>query len=149
MSIQKAGLLTSFVMLVPIFLSPLIGIIIDKTGWKKRLLLIGSIIMGISFIFISKGTSSLPIWALALGMGFSPIPVIVFALLPELIPAHQMGMGLGIITIASNLGIAIGPSAFGLLLDKTGGNFDLGFIILALISIIIILALGGLKRETT
>ena len=145
MTLQRAGLLTSFIMLVSIFLSPLVGIIIDKTGWKKRLLLIGSVIMAISFILISRGTFALPIWALTLGIGFSPIPVFVFSLLPELIQPHQMGMGLGVITIAANLGIALGPLAFGFLLDKTGGNFNLGFIILALISIGIIFALGGLK----
>ncbi|NMA48812.1 MAG: MFS transporter [Tissierellia bacterium] len=145
MTLQRAGLLTSFIMLVPIFLSPLVGIIIDKTGWKRRLLLIGSVIMAISFILISRGTFALPIWALTLGIGFSPIPVFVFSLLPELIQPHQMGMGLGVITIAANLGIALGPLAFGFLLDKTGGNFNLGFIILALISIGIIFALGGLK----
>lgn len=147
MTVQKAGLLTSFIMFVPIFLSPIVGLIIDKTGWKKRLLLIGSSIMAISFILISRETSSLPIWTITLGVGFSPIPVIVFSLLPELIRPHQMGMGLGIITVASNLGIAIGPSAFGFLLDNTGENFNLGFIFLALISVVIILALLRIKNK--
>ncbi|MFA5555454.1 MAG: MFS transporter [Phycisphaerae bacterium] len=146
MTMQRAGFLTSFIMLVPIFLGPIVGIIIDKTGWKKRILLTGTIIMAISFILISRGTYGLPIWAFTLGIGFTPIPIFVFSLLPELIQPRQMVMGLGILTAASNLGIAIGPSAFGLLLDKTGGNFNLGFIILALISLIIILALSGLKQ---
>ena len=146
MSMQEAGLLTSFIMLVPILLGPIVGIIIDKKGWKKRLLLAGSIIMAISFILISRGTIGLPIWAFTLGIGFTPIPIFVFSLLPELIHPRQMVMGLGILTAASNLGIAIGPSAFGFLLDKTGGNFKIGFIILALFSLVIILALSGLKQ---
>ncbi len=79
--------------------------------------------MAISFILISRGTIGLPTWALTLGIGFTPIPIFVFSLLPELIQPRQMVMGLGILTAASNLGIAIGPSAFGLLLDKTGGGF--------------------------
>lgn len=148
MTTQRAGLLTSFIMLVPIFLSPFVGIIIDKTGWKKRLLLIGSIIMAISFILISRGSFALPLWAVTLGIGFSPIPVFVFSSLPDVIQPLQMGMGLGIITAAANVGIALGPSAFGFLLDKTGDNFNLGFIILSLVSIGIILALAGLKRKT-
>lgn len=149
MTMQRAGLLTSFIMFVPIFLSPVVGIIIDKTGWKKRLLLAGSIIMAISFILISRGAIGLPIWAFTLGIGFTPIPVLVFSLLPESIKPRQMVMGLGILTAASNLGIAVGPSAFGFLLDKTGGNFNLGFIILALISLVIILALSGIKQTKT
>ncbi len=147
MTMQRAGLLTSFIMLVPIFLSPIVGIIIDKTGWKKRLLLAGSIIMAISFVLISKATFGLPIWAVTLGIGFTPIPIFVFSLLPELIKPQQMGMGLGILTAASNLGIALGPLAFGVLLDQTGGNFNLGFIILAIISLVTILALSGLRTS--
>ncbi len=146
MTLQKAGLLTSFIMLAPILFGPILGIIIDKTGWKKRLLLVGSIIMAISFILISRGTVGLPIWAFTLGIGFTPIPIFVFSHLPDLIQPRQMAMGLGILTAASNLGIAVGPSAFGLLLDKTGGNFNLGFIILAIISLVIILALSGLRQ---
>ena len=147
LSIQRAGLLNSFIMFVPIIITPFIVILIDKTGWKKRLILFGSILIAISFILISRGTSTPAIWAITLGFGFAPLPVCVFSLLPELVHPNQTGMGLGIITIASNLGIAIGPSAFGLLLDKTGENFTLGFIVLSLIPIIIILALSRLKRE--
>lgn len=146
MTIQKSGLLTSFIMLMPIFLSPFVGIIIDKTGWRKRLVLAGSLIIGTSFILFSQGTIGLMPWAITLGIGFAPIPVFVFSQLPFLIPPHQMGMGLGVITIASNLGIAVGPSVFGFLLDKTSNNFSIGFMFLALISLIIIITLGGLAK---
>ncbi len=147
MSVQKAGLITSLIMLLPIFLSPLAGMLVDKTGWKKSLILFGSIAMGIAFVLISKVLLGVEVWAALLGIGFASIPVVVFSLLPDLIKPHQMGMGLGFITIASNVGIAVGPSAFGVILDKTGGNFNLGFISLGLISLIMILALKGIKEK--
>lgn len=148
MTPQRASLFTSFIMFVSIFLSPVVGIIIDKTGWKKRLLLIGSIIMGLSFALISMGSFGLPLWAITLGVGFSTVPVFVFAMLPDVIKPHQMGMGLGVVTIASNIGIAFGPIIFGYILDKTGENFSLGFLILGLLSLIILLSLAGLKRKS-
>lgn len=148
MTIQRAGLLTSFIMLIPIFLSPVVGIIIDKTGWKKPLLLAGSMVMAISFILIGRTTLNAPLWTIGLGIGFTPIPVLVFALLPEMVEPHQIGMGLGMLTSASNLGIAMGPSGFGLLLDMTKGNFYIGFMTLALVSIGIIFILSGLKIKT-
>lgn len=148
MTPQRASLFTSFIMFVSIFLSPVVGIIIDKTGWKKRLLLIGSIIMGLSFALISMGSFGLPLWAITLGIGFSAVPVFVFAMLPDVIKPHQMGMGLGVVTIASNIGIAFGPIIFGYILDKTGENFSLGFLILGLLSLIILLSLAGLKRKS-
>ena len=148
MTPQRASLFTSFIMFVSIFLSPVVGIIIDKTGWKKRLLLIGSIIMGLSFALISMGSFGLPLWAITLGVGFSTVPVFVFAMLPDVIKPHQMGMGLGVVTIASNIGIAFGPIIFGYILDKTGENFSLGFLILGLLSLIILLSLAGLRRKS-
>ncbi|NLM04152.1 MAG: MFS transporter [Clostridiales bacterium] len=73
--------------------------------------------------------------------------MLVFALLPEMVEPHQIGMGLGMLTSASNLGIAIGPSGFGLLLDMTKGNFHIGFMILTLVSIAIICILSVLKIQ--
>ena len=81
--------------------------------------------MTASFILISRGNLPLPLLGITLGIGFTPIPIFVFSSLPEVVKPHEMGMGLGILTAASNLGIAIGPSAFGFLLDKTGSNFNI------------------------
>lgn len=145
LGLQRSGLLVSFIVMVPIFISPVMGIIIDKTGWKKPLLLIGALIMAASFLLISKSTSSLSLWALALGLGFSPIPVLVFALLPEMVEPDQVGIGLGILTSASNIGIALGPIVFGALLDRTGENFKIGFMALALVSLIVILAVSQIR----
>ena len=72
-------------------------------------LLIGSLIIVMSLLAISKGLFSLSIWAATLGLGFSPIPVLIFSLLPEMVQSHHMGIGLGLLTLASNMGIAIGP----------------------------------------
>lgn len=84
--------------------------------------------MAISFFMISRQAPGLTFWAMTLGIGFAPIPVLVFSILPDLVAPEKMGMGLSIVTIASNIGIAGGPSVFGFLLDKTAGNFNFGFV---------------------
>lgn len=146
-SAQRAGLLASFIMLMPILISPLVGIIIDKTGRGKQLLLIGSIIIAASFVLIIKSSAMIPLWAVTLGIGTAPIPVFIFSLLPEMVEPHNIGMGLGILTVASNLGLTVGPAIFGLILDITSGSFFIGFMVLAFISLVIILALFGLKTK--
>lgn len=146
-SFQSAGLLTSLIMMVPIFLSPLAGIIIDRTGRTRQILLAGGLMMAVSFLLISKTTVPLALWAVILGVGFTPIPVVVYSLLPQMVRPHQVGAGLGVLTVASNLGITIGPAAFGLLLDITKGNFFTGFIALAFVSAGIIIIKLGLRRE--
>ncbi len=146
-SVQKAGLLTSMIMLVPIFITPIIGIIIDKTGHKKLYLYIGFIIMTISLFSIVTSFLSLTFWTIALGIGFSFTPVVVFSLLPEVVKREHTGMGLAVLTAASNLGITIGPVGFGSILDATSGNFTTGFQVLSLFSVLGIFVIFGIKQK--
>lgn len=142
---QKAGFLTSLIMLASIFLAPVIGVAFDKTGRKKPYLLTGSVVILLAFVLLALHFPGLPLWAVALGIGFAPIPVFVFAHLPETVKPHEVGMGMGMLTIASNLGTTMGPSALGSILDRTGGNFTVSLMVLAAVSIVIIAFSLGLK----
>lgn len=147
MSTQTSGLLTSMIMLVPIFLTPIVGIIIDKTNQKKPFLLIGSIIVGISFFSIVTSILSLTFWSIALGVGLSLVPVCIFSLVPEVVKPEQTSMGLAVITAFSNIGITIGPLGLGSILDITSGNFVMGFIALSALSLISVFALFGIRTK--
>lgn len=147
MSTQEAGFLTSMIMLVSILITPIIGIILDKTGHKKIYLFLGLLIMAIALFSIVTSWLSLTFWAVALGVGFSFIPVVVFSLLPDVVKPEHTGMGLAVLTAASNLGIAIGPVGFGSLLDMTSGNFTIGFQVLSIFSVVGILVLFGIKSR--
>ncbi|NLC28328.1 MAG: MFS transporter [Campylobacteraceae bacterium] len=136
MSVQEAGFFTSVIMLVSIFLTPIIGIMIDRTGQKKIYLFLGLLIMTVSFFAIALSWFSLALWAITLGIGFSFVPVVVFSLLPNVVKPEHTGMGLAAITSASNLGIAIGAAGFGTILDLTSGNFNIGFQALSIFSIL-------------
>ncbi len=147
MTRQEAGFLTSMIMLVPIFLTPIIGIVIDKTGHKKIYLFLGFLIMATSLFSIASAYLSLTLWAVALGIGFSFAPVVVFSLLPEVVKPEHTGMGLALLTSASNLGITIAPVGFGSILDITSGNFTAGFQALSIFSVIGIFILFGVKQK--
>ncbi len=147
MSVQEAGFLTSMIMLISIFLTPIIGIMIDKTNQKKIFLFLGLAIMAIAFFAMATLWLSLTLWAVALGVGFAFVPVVVFSLLPDVVKPENMGMGLALITAASNLGIAIGAAGFGLILDITSQSFAVGFQILAAFSVIAIFILFAIKTK--
>lgn len=66
LSNQQAGFLTSLSMLAGIFLTPIIGVIFDKTGRKKPYLLLGSSIILISFIALAMHFQGLSLLAAAL-----------------------------------------------------------------------------------
>ncbi|WP_238442376.1 CynX/NimT family MFS transporter [Desulfofalx alkaliphila] len=142
---ERAGFLTSLIMLASIFLAPIMGLLFDKTGRKKPFFLMGNLIILISFAFLAANFFGLPLWAVALGVGFAPIPVFVFTLLPETVKPHEIGMGMGMLTVASNLGTTVGPPVLGSMLDQTGGNFLISFIALAGVSAAIIALTFGLK----
>ncbi len=147
MSVQEAGFLTSMIMLISIFLTPIIGIMIDKTGQKKIFLLFGLAIMAIAFFAMATSWLSLTLWAVALGVGFAFVPVVIFSLLPDVVKPESMGMGLALITAASNLGIAIGAAGFGFILDITSQSFAIGFQILAVFSVLAIIILFTIKTK--
>lgn len=147
MSLQKSSLLTSMIMLVPIFITPIIGIIIDRTGQKKIYLFIGLLIMSVVLFLITTSWLSLTFWAVALGIGFSFMPVVVFSSITDVVKPENIGIGLAVITASSNLGIAIGPAGFGSILDITSGNFTTSFQILSLFSILGIFASFGIKTK--
>ena len=144
---QQVGLLTSMSMLVSIFLTPIIGILIDKTGKKKAFLLIGLVLMALAFFGIITSWLSLTVWTVILGTGFAFLPVSVFSLLPDVVKPEQTSMGLAAITAASNLGIAVGPLGLGSLLDMTANNFTTGFIALSGFSLVGIVVLFGIKTS--
>jgi predicted MFS family arabinose efflux permease len=135
---QSAGFLTSLIMLISIFLAPLVGILFDKSSKKKFYLIMGVVITFVSFIFIGFNFLNITIWAVALGIGFTPIPVFVFTQLPEMVKAHEVGIGLGILTMTSNIGTSMGPAALGLIVDLSKGKFLVAFISLAIISLIVL-----------
>lgn len=144
---QKSGFLTSLIMFVPIFVTPIIGIIFDKTGHKKPYLIMGGIISLISFAFMAINYLALPFWATALGIGFAPLSVFVFSFLTETVRPHQVGMGLGLLTVSSNIGITLGPIMLGAILDQTNGDFLVALITLAVLSLINIFISFMLKTK--
>lgn len=145
MSTQEAAFLTSMIMLVPIFMTPIIGILIDKTGRKKQALFLGLVIMAVALFSIATNWLPLTLSVIALGLGFSFVPVVVFSLLPDVVKPEHTGIGLAVITASSSLGITIGPAGFGTILDLTLGNFTIGFLGLAILSIVGIVMLLGIK----
>lgn len=110
-------------------------------------LFLGSIITLLSFVFIYANFSNLTLWATTIGIGFAFIPVYVFTQLPVIVKPHQVGMGLGLLTVASNLGTTLGSTAFGTILDKTKGEFSVAIMALAMVSLAIIVISLLLKSK--
>ncbi|GEM_PF-1731106 len=135
MNIYLSEFLTSLIMLVPGILGLFMGMIIDRFGRERNLIIIGSVFIATCFLLLAKFTAASTIIPMLIGIGVAPIPVIVYSLAPKIVEPQHIGLAMGLLTSFVNLGISAGPSTFGIILENTNRNFSVGFIILALVSV--------------
>ncbi|MFZ3063113.1 MAG: MFS transporter, partial [Actinomycetota bacterium] len=128
-SISVAGLLTSFLMWGAVFLSPLIGYLIDRFGGKRLLIGAGGILMAVA-LYLIPGVSTLLFLLLItlaiLAVATAMVPVSVFSLPPDIVSSDNLGFGFGVLSTLLNVGVVVGPYVVGLARDKTG-SYLLGF----------------------
>jgi NNP family nitrate/nitrite transporter-like MFS transporter len=141
----QAGDLTTFVVIFGSFLRPVGGMLADRIGGYRMLLVLFSVAV------LSLGTiATLPVPAIAvavfallmamLGMGNGSI----FQLVPQRF-AGRVGIMTGLIGAAGGFGGFMLPSLLGVLKDRTG-TFSTGFIVIAALFICGLSALVYLKN---
>lgn len=132
--ITLSDLVASLLMLGA-FIAPLTGIVSDRLGKRKPLIIISCICMfGIFLIFPYIQKIFLIPLALMLGLLAAFLPPALFALPEELLGEGKGGIGLGVLNTFLNLGVIIGPLTIGYVLDFTDsghlGFFVMGFFVL-------------------
>ncbi len=129
----EAGLLASFPMWGSIFLAPFVGLLIDRAG-KKRLLILLSFAFGaILYYLIPRFSQYAGVAAISLGVFAAIQPTAIFSLAAELLPPSVMGVGFGILGTLGAIGMALGPYVAGTLRDLTG-NYLWSFNAMAILS---------------
>jgi MFS family permease len=131
-----ASLLASTLMLAAIPFVPFFGWYSDRIKKRKKLVIIGSMLMAGTLIAIAYSSSSYVIIpVVALGIAAALIPPIIMALPPEILGPEMSGTGFGIVTVCLNLGIAVAPPLTGLIIDITLSP-TLTYLTMALFSIL-------------
>lgn len=146
----QAGDLTTVVVLFGSFLRPVGGMLADKLGGYRMLLVL---LTGIGLCLAAVGTLPPVGFALALltlamamlGMGNGS----VFQLVPQRFP-DSVGIMTGVVGAAGGFGGFLLPSVLGMMKDKTG-SFGVGFVIVAaavMLGACALLYLGRVWRKT-
>ena len=117
-----AGFLASLFTLGSLYVSPLAGYIIDKTGKTELYLITGGIILVLLHVLLVTSPWHFPI-AFVIGVVGALFPFSVFYFVPLLLPQEKLGKGLGVLRICENAGILIGPFFVGLIYDLTISYF--------------------------
>jgi len=117
----SALLVGSLIAWVAIFLSPMVGSLIDRTGRAARYILGGQLLLA-GVLAVMAASVIPPILAMPLvGVTFATVSTSTYSMPAVLVPPARIGFAFGFITAFSNLGNLVGPAAAGAIRDQFGG----------------------------
>ena len=134
-SIEFAGFLASLLMWGSLCLSPIIGHLVDKVGNHDLFIIVGGIILALAIYFVTRSTDFFFLMGLmAVAVAFIPAPI--YSLQSKILKTKNLGLGFGILSTLSSIGIFSGPYITGLVRDKTN-SYKMSFIFLSTIAMLI------------
>lgn len=109
-SVTQAGLTLTLFMVSAILIRPFSGLIIDKLGQRRTLIISATMFcfIALGYLFISNMTS-LYILRLIHGVWFSILTTVCVPVVNQFIPDSRRGEGMGYYAMSVNLGIVLGP----------------------------------------
>ena len=115
----RANFLASLFMIFAL-ITPLTGLISDRLGKCRILIMISAVGMAISFALIPAFSGAILFLIVAfLGLSAAFLPPAIFALPAEILDQSSVGLGYGILNTCLNAGIVIGPLIVGVIIDST------------------------------
>lgn len=134
-SIGFAGFLTSLLMWGSLGISPIIGCLVDKLDNNDLFIGVGGVIIATTIYLVTRSTDFLfPMVVMAVAVAFIPAPVYSFT--SKILDPKNLGLGFGILSTVSSIGMFFGPYIAGLIRDKTG-SYEISFIFLSLLALLI------------
>lgn len=138
MTLSAAGFLTGIFSIMAIFVRPVAGILSDRGGRKKLLILFTLLVSFAAFGYsLSHRFAGLFLCRILHGACFAMSSTIQLAMVTAIIPPAKMGEGMGYMSLAQILAMSFAPS-LGLALADAGG-----YIVMFRVSGILIAAAAG------
>ncbi|KAK9509921.1 hypothetical protein O3M35_004808 [Rhynocoris fuscipes] len=139
-SSDEANFANSFLYLISAIASPLLGLLVDKTGWNvfwvffSTICTIGAHSL-LTFTFLN------PFYAVTLlGLSYSMCASALWPMISLVIPEYQLGTAYGIAQALQNLGLAVATMLAGMVVDS-GGYLLLEMFFLAWLFVSLIVSL--------
>jgi MFS family permease len=122
LSLQEAGRINSYVFLAAVFATPLFGLLVDRVGRHALLLVVGSLLLPLSFLFLRGGNENLWISTTLLGVSFSLVPAVLWPAVAHQVAPEQLGTAYGLMTLLQNAGLTLANLIVGYLNDSAGAG---------------------------
>jgi MFS family permease len=123
-SLQSAALINSYVFLAAVFFTPLFGWIADRYGRRGLQLVIGSLLLPLSFVGLLSDNWGLWITSALLGISFSLVPAVLWPAVTKLVRAERLGTAYGLLFMMQAVGLTIVNMVAGKLNDVFGAGAD-------------------------
>jgi MFS family permease len=154
MPLESAAILNSYVYLAALFFSPLIGWLVDRHGRRSFAMMIGSLLLPLSFLGLFGYGWGLSFTMIMLGISFSLIPAIMWPAVIKLTTSDKLGTAYGLLFMIQNAGMMAANIAAGWLNDINGagaanpsGYTPMLIFFLVLASLAFVFALALWRRE--
>jgi MFS family permease len=140
---EAAGILSSFLPLAAIVVTPLFGLLVDKVGRRSLFMAVGSLAMLPLFLSVTYlpagpalpiGSVSLPITLLLVmmtfGVVFSLIPAVMWPSVAYIVEERRLGSAYALMTFCQQIGVALVPLVIGTLNDafSAGAENPAGYV---------------------
>ncbi len=116
---STAGGITSIIIFASMIAAPFAGHLVDKTGKRASLMIVGSLIMIPSHLLMGV-TKIYPAYPMAsLGIAFVLVPAAMWPSIPLVVKKEHVGTAFGLMTMIQNIGLALFPYLNGKFRDLT------------------------------
>ncbi|KXN75064.1 MFS general substrate transporter [Conidiobolus coronatus NRRL 28638] len=122
-SSEAAGYISSITRGVPIVLTPLSGLVFDYFGYRGSALIIGNVILAVSFILFSYThlTPYLPLVLFSINKSIGVVTLI--SSIPLIVPPENVSLGLSFYRLATAVGEGIFNIVWGIVQDNEHGGY--------------------------
>ncbi len=121
LTLQQSGYLIGIPLLGSLLLSPPTGYIVDRFKHQEWLIGIGGLTLSFLTIFFNFSSSFLFL-VILMGIFSALVPSPIYSLPPEILKQEKVGLGFGILSTSSSLGLFIAPYLVGKVRDTTGSH---------------------------
>ncbi len=144
-TIEQSDFLTGIPLLGSLFFSPLIGYLVDRFGHQELLVSIGGIASSILILSFNFSSSFL-LLVILMGIFCATIPAPIYSLPPELLKPESQGLGFGVISTCSSVGLFLAPYLIGKAKDLTG-SYGFCFALISLFYLLTAVSLFPANRR--
>jgi MFS family permease len=122
LSLEEASTLNSYVFLAAVFATPAFGFLVDRIGKHALLMMVGSLLLPLSFVFLGGSSHELWVPTVLLGIAFSLVPAVLWPAVARYVEPHQLGTAYGLMTMLQNTGMTFANVVAGRLNDANGAS---------------------------